>query len=104
MHIVCNHVCMYNYVICMYVHVCMYVCMYVCMHVYMYVCMYICTVQLILNFTQVCRHTHVLICLMHAKLCELACTLTVACGFGACMRNSGCTQYTRDTRHELTLG
>ena len=47
-----------------------------------------CTVQLNLNFTHVCRHTHVLACLTRAKLKKLACACTVAHDFSVCMRDS----------------
>ena len=46
----------------------------------------------------------VLACLMCAKLQKLVCAYTVACDFGVCTQDSKHTQYTRDSRHELTLG
>ena len=43
------------------------------------------TIQLNLNFTQACRYTHVLACLMHTKLQGLACAHTVALDSGEIM-------------------
>ena len=66
--------------------------------------MYVCTVQLNLNFTHVCRYTHVLARLTHAKVKKLANACTVACDFGMRTQDSKHTQHTRDARHELALG
>ena len=52
------------------------------------------TIQLNLNFTHACRHTHVLARLMLAKLKKLAYALTVARDIGVR------TQDSKHTRHE----
>ena len=61
-------------------------------------------VQLNLNFTYVCRYTHVLAHLKHAKLQKLACARTFACDFGVRKQDSKHTRHTRDAHHELALG
>ena len=55
------------------------------------------TVQLNLNFTHSCKHTHV-------KLQKLACMHTVACNFGMRTRASEHMRHTRYAHHELALG
>ena len=62
------------------------------------------TVQLSLNFTHACRHTHVLACVTHAKLKKLACAHTVARDFGMRTRDSKHARHTRDAHHKLALG
>ena len=61
-------------------------------------------VQLNLNFTHVCRYTHVLARLTRAKLQKLACAHTVARDFGVHTRDSKHTLHMRDTCHMLSLG
>ena len=61
-------------------------------------------VQLSLNFTHACRHTHVLARLTHVKLQKLACARTVAHNFGVRMWASEHTQHMINARHELALG
>ena len=55
-------------------------------------------VQLNLNFTHVCRHTHVLARLTHAKLQNLACACTVVNNLGMRTWDSEYTQHMRDVR------
>ena len=61
-------------------------------------------VELNLNFTHVCRYTHVLTCLTHAKLQKLACAHTVAHDFGVRTWDSKLMRHIRDARHKLALG
>ena len=57
-----------------------------------------------INFTHVCRHTHVLAHLMCAKLQKLVSACTVAYDFDVCMLVSEYTQHKRDAHYKLTLG
>ena len=68
-----------------------------------YVCTCVCTVQMNLNFTHTCRHTHVLAHLTHAKLRKLACAHAVVREFGVCTWDSGYMQHTSDACHKLAL-
>ena len=79
--------------------------MYVPKYVRTYICTYVCMYSTLnLNFTHVCRYTHVLACLTHAKLQKLACACTVACDFDLRTRDSKHAQHMRDACHELTVG
>ena len=62
------------------------------------------SVQLNLNFTHACRYTHVLVCLMSAKLQKLVCACTVACDFSMCAWDRKHMWHTRGAHHKLSLG
>ena len=75
-----------------------------------YICTGVCMVQLILNFTQACRYTHLLARLTHllarlthAKLQKLACAHTVARNFGMRKWESKHTRHTRYAHHEFAF-